>query len=339
MNWQPMSSPVPSASSSSPLGARLRDAFWLDAALREVSARSAAQQAALRTHYLAGARRADIAEQLTDEQSAVASLILYRDAITHFALAVALARDPAFDPRGAAGSSPFAVLEELAARGLIGKAPPELAEAKAILTTHTDPLAFDALSVDDLLRKRAAVGAASRALRELIEPRSVREIKVSRYTRSAFLGALALVLLCWLGWKISRPTNLALHKPVTISARPPDSTAPVDNSGAVNGEIEGTYGVHTSLGGGWVTVDLQKVYKLTGIKLYNRADGYFNDGLPYILELSQDGKTFTVATQRALPFTSSSPWTQDLPETPARYVRIRSANYVAFAEIEIFGKT
>ena len=201
MNCQPMPTSVPSASPSSQLGARLRDAFWLDAALREVSARTEAQQAALRTQYLAAARRADIAEQLTDEQSAVASLLLYRDAMTHFALAIALARDPAFDPRSALASSPFAILEDLAARGLIGKAPPELVEAKAILTTHTDPLAFDALSVEDLLRKRATVGAASRYLREMIEPRSVREIKVSRFTRSALLGAVTVVLLGWAGWR------------------------------------------------------------------------------------------------------------------------------------------
>lgn len=334
-----MSTPSPSGSSSTPLGTRLRDAFWLEAALREVSARSETQQNALRMHYLAAARRADIAEQLTDEQSAVASLILYRDALVHFAIAIALARDAAFDARGPLSASPFAIIKDLAARGLVGKPPAELAEAETILDASSDPLAFDTLSVEDVLRKRATVGAATRYLREMIEPRTVREIKVSRFTRSALVAALAVVALAWVGFKLSRPTNIALHKPVTINGRHPDSTAPLDNSGAVNGEIEGTYGVHTSLGGGWVTVDLQKVYKLTAIKLYNRADGYFADGLPYILELSQDGQHFTSAAQRALPFSSSSPWEQELPGTPARYVRIRSANYVAFTEIEVFGKT
>lgn len=339
MNCQPMSSPVPSASSSSPLGARLRDAFWLDAALREVSARTAVQQAALRTQYLAAARRADVAEQLSDEQSAVASLLLYRDAMTHFALAIALARDATFDPRGPLATAPFAVLDDLAARGLIGQPPPELVEAKVILTTHTGPLAFDELPVEDLLRKRATVGAASRYLRELIEPRSVRELKVSRVTRTALAAAVVVVLLGLVGWRISRPTNLALHKPVTINGRFAESTAPLDNSGAVNGEIESSYGVHTSLKGGWVTVDLLQVYKLTRVKLYNRTDGHAEDGLPYFLELSTDGKTFTIAAQRAQPFSSASPWVQDLPGTPARYVRIRSGFYVAFTEIEVFGKT
>src|SRR3954467_2222676 len=172
----PTATPTPGAAAA--LKTRLRDAFWLETALREVSARSTEQQAALRTQYLAGTRRADVADQLTDEQSAVASLMLYREAITHFALAAALARDPGFDPRASHAPMRFALLRDLEARGLVEKLPPEVAEAETILGA-TDPLAFDALSVEEVLLKRAKVSTATRFVRELIEPRTIQELKVS----------------------------------------------------------------------------------------------------------------------------------------------------------------
>src|SRR5438552_11738421 len=136
---------MPSATSTpgaaAGLKTRLRDAFWLETALREVSARSTEQQAALRTHYLAGIRRADVADQLTDEQSAVASLLLYRDALTQFAMAAALARDPAFDRSASHAPKGFALLRDLESRGLVEKLPAAGAEAETILGAP-DPLAF-----------------------------------------------------------------------------------------------------------------------------------------------------------------------------------------------------
>src|SRR3954466_5442616 len=115
------------------LKTRLRDAFWLETALREVGAGSTEQQTALRTHYLAGIRRADVADQLTDEQSAVASLLLYREALDQLVMAAALARDPAFDPTQPHTPTGFALLRDLESRGLIDKLPAEVAEAQTIL--------------------------------------------------------------------------------------------------------------------------------------------------------------------------------------------------------------
>ena len=329
--------PTPSPSGS-PL-ARVRDAFWLETALREVTARTDTQQSALRLHYLAGSRRADVADQLTDEDSAVASLLLYRDALLHFAIAAALAKEASFDPQGALGSSPVTLLKDLRDRGQLEAPPADLAEAETILASNAAPLAFDSLPIEEVLKKRATMAAATRYLRDQVEPRTAQELKVRRLTRTTISATLALVLLVAAGWRLFRPTNLAADKPVTVSARYELSTAPADNSGAVNGEIEASYGIHTALGGGWVTVDLQKVYRLSSIKLYNRADAYFSDGLPYTLELSEDGTHFTTMAQRVLPFSATSPWQQPLAGARARYVRIRSANYVAFTEIEVFGST
>lgn len=331
-----MPTPSPTSGAAAGLKIRLRDAFWLETALREVSARSTEQQAALRTHYLAGTRRADVADQLTDEQSAVASLLLYREAITHFAMAAALSRDPAFNPGSSHASTGFALLRDLESRGLVEKLPVEVTEAETILGA-TDSLAFDTLSVEEVLLKRAKVSAATRFLRELIEPRTVQELKVSRFTRTAVAAAVIVLALAWAGWRLLRPVNLALHKPVTTSGHHPDSVAPNDNTGAVNGEIESNYGVHSNIPLGWVMVDLQRVHKLSSVKVYNRADGYFEGGLPFTLELSEDGVHFELGQVRSALFSSTDPWVYEAHGKPARYVRIRSPNYVALTEIEVYG--
>ena len=116
------------------------------------------------------------------------------------------------------------------------------------------------------------------------------------------------------------------------------SSAPPDNGGVVNGEIEATYGVHTALGSGWVMVDLGEPHKLGQVKIYNRADAFFDDGLPLSLELSDDGLKFVLAERRTTGFTCITPWIFDVPRStaPARFVRVRSDNFVALTEIEIY---
>jgi hypothetical protein len=172
----------------------------------------------------------------------------------------------------------------------------------------------------------------------LVEPRSVKELKAARTAR-VVVTILGLVLV--VGWGISRTgrrPNLALHKPVTVSGRFAQSSAPPDNGGVVNGQIEATYGVHTSLGSGWVMVDLGAPHQLGQVKVYNRADAFLDDGLPLSLELSDDGLTFVLAERHTTGFTSITPWIFNVPRStaPARFVRVRSDNFVALTEIEIY---
>jgi len=124
---------------------------------------------------------------------------------------------------------------------------------------------------------------------------------------------------------------------MTASSRHPDSVAPVDNSGLTNGVIESTYGVHTAPGPGWVMIDLEKIQKVSAVKLFNRRDALFDAGLPLTLETSSDGKTFTVADVRTQSFSTANPWIYEAPPgTKLRYLRIRSNSMVALTEVEVY---
>jgi hypothetical protein len=194
------------------------------------------------------------------------------------------------------------------------------------------------MSPEELLSKRPAVEATIEWLRELVEPRSLAEIRATRALRLVGLVALVLVLLGWLIVRVTRPVNIALGKPVTVSEPHPASTAPVDNSGLTNGDIEASYGIHTNTatqGTAWVTIDLQAPVKISKVKVFNRADGWFDDGLPLSLEFSEDGTNFTEVDRRAETFSSRAPWVFAAKGATTRYVRVKSPKYVALTEIEI----
>ena len=81
-------------------------------------------------------------------------------------------------------------------------------------------------------------------------------------------------------------------------------------------------------------------YRITKVKIYNRGDGYFDDGLPMTLEFSENGTDFVEIDKRTKSFGQWVPWTADGDKKPARYVRIHGnrGSYVALNEIEVFGK-
>ncbi len=328
-------SPVRSAVST--VAARARDALWLETAMHRVEGYAAGQQAALRRYHDAALRRTTVAEQLTDEPSAVAALVLYRDAIPFLVAAIAVSRDVSFDPRAVFARSPWAALSELARSGGIPPLPAFVDAAQAILSAP-DTTAFDELTGDALAAGRAAIDATVRFLASQVDTRTPREIKVSRFARVGAVVVLVASALVWWGMSMALPPDVALHAQVTTSGHHPNSTAPFDNSGAVNGEIEPSYGVHTNIGSAWVLVDLGKVYKVSTVKIYNRGDGYFDDGLPFTLELSQNGTSFTTVDRRTTGFTQANPWTFSPSGARARYVRISSTSYVALAEIEVYGR-
>jgi hypothetical protein len=124
---------------------------------------------------------------------------------------------------------------------------------------------------------------------------------------------------------------------VTVSGRAPQSVAPADNSGVVNGEIEPNYGVHTTFGNAWVMVDLQSPFRLAEARIHNRADGWFGEGLPMTLQVSEDGKTFADVERRTEVFGSADPWVVQLGGRRARFVRVSSPKYIALTEIEVLG--
>jgi hypothetical protein len=319
---------------------RARDRFLLEDVERQVRSRLPEQQAVVRRYHRAAARRAADADELADLRSMASSMVLYRDAVRLFIAAAVTAHDIAADPRAllADTDSPWEALAGLWRRKVIAEPPREVEVARKILDAEHEPLAFDQLAPEQLLAQWTTMKQAAAWLRGLVEPRTLRRIRAERVLRVSMLGIVTAAVLTLGTRNLVVPTNLALHRPVSISARHPSSTAPEDNSGLVNGLIESNYGVHTKLGGGWVVVDLQDIYELSKIKIFNRADAWFDSVLPMRLELSENSREWKEVARRTTTFTASSPWVFEAQGVRARYVRLASDTYVALTEVEVFGK-
>jgi hypothetical protein len=176
-------------------------------------------------------------------------------------------------------------------------------------------------------------------LHDSIEPRSIAEIRRSRWLRLVVLGAAALAFVVWVGMRMFAPTNIALHKRVLVSSVHPSSTAP--EGGLTDGSTGGGYDVHTAQEDNpWVRVDLGDVYQLKKVKVYNRGDGWFDDCLPLTLEFSENGVDFTAADRRTTSFSQWSPWVYAADGQKARYIQVHGARgkFVALTELEAYGK-
>jgi hypothetical protein len=326
----------------STFSARARDALLLKGAERAVRSFTPEQHAIVRKYFDAAQRRASVADDLSDDRNAAVAYVLYREAVTLLISAVTLSRRPAEAPRDAVSpTAAFERLEALSRGGHIPELPPFIAAAKNLLSVD-EPLAFDRRAPEDLLSQRRNVEQTLRWLSDLIEPRTLNEIRATRFVRLFMIGAVLCGCLVWAVMRVTRPKNLALGKPVSASSQHPQTAAPKDNSGVTNGDVESAYGIATnppaSSGGlAWVMVDLTQPTRFKRIKIYNRADGWFDDPLPLTLELSDDATNFNAVDTRSTSFSARSPWVYE----PAgggqtRYIRVRSStNLVAINEIEV----
>jgi hypothetical protein len=328
---------APSPSSDAPASSAsrwVRDWFLLERAERQVLALPAERHALVRRYYEAGTRRAIVADDLTDDNGVAPALVLYRDAAILLGAAVVAAVDPQAVPDAALLDVPWDTLAAFVAAGRLPPAPASLDEARRILTP-TSRLSYDETSPDALRAQHATVRSALRWLRDQVEPRTVRAIRLNRGVRLAIVGAVVLAGVVRAASSLFAPANIALHKTVTISARHPVSVAPADNSGLVNGEIESNYGIHTTVGNAWVMIDLGAIHRIADIVVHNRADGWYDEGLPFSLELSEDGVHFTEIERHTQHFSASDPWVAAANGRPARFVRISSIHYVTLTEVEV----
>jgi len=311
----------------------IRDWFLLEGAERQVRSRSPERQSLVRKYYEAGTRRVIIADELIDDVSLVPGLVLYRSAAGLLAAAAVAAADPSATPDTSLEGG-WDALAALASSGRIPALPAALAEARAILSIP-QPMTFDEATPETLRTWHTVVKSALRWLRDQVEPRTLREIRINRGLRLAIFGGVVLFLLWRYVGVLFTPTNIALHKKVTISARFPQSVAPTDNSGLVNGEIESNYGIHTAVGAAWVMIDLGAVHPIREVIVHNRQDGWYDEGMPFFLELSVDGTHFTDLDRRSEHFSAEDPWVAPGRGLPARYIRIRSDHYVTLTEVEV----
>jgi hypothetical protein len=157
------------------------------------------------------------------------------------------------------------------------------------------------------------------------------------WTRRFRLLALALVAMVVVGWsvrKLAAPNNLALNRPVVVTDSDPQYG--VDPRRVVDGD-DLNLGFHTSYQPkASVTIDLGSVKPLKRAVVFNRIDCCQERATPLSLELSQDGKHFTVVAQRRQRFQQ---WRVAMPAgSNARYVRLVHGTPGIFhlAEIEVF---
>jgi hypothetical protein len=291
----------------------------------------------LRELYRAADDRARVAEGLVEDHVASA-LALCREAALLYAAAAVTARtgDPVPEPLRADD-----VLDRFRALELSATDAVQRSDSEAFLAGLSSP---DILSSDRLEGAGAAAAAnearrVMRSLASLVEPRTVAEIKVLRGLRIGVASLGAGALLVFIVAALLAPVNVALHKPVLISASHPESVSPP--SGLTDGVKSGAYGAETTVSDApWIEVDLLALYKVDTIKVYNRGDTAFDAGLPMTLQCSTNDREFVDIETRTASFSQTKPWVAKARGRVCRYVRVRGAKgrYVALTELEVYGR-
>jgi hypothetical protein len=308
--------------------ARALDGYLLRDAEEAAQARSDAQQDAIVRYCDAARSRMKAADALLEPSEALGALALYRDAAVLLLAALAKARD-AGAGLSAKPSEAWSILDDAATPS--GR-PAGFDEARAVLE-EDGVLAIDALSPDDRLALRTAAQEAVRWLARSVDARPVRVLRAVRWLR---VGVVAAFVLGVLGWAIFWRPNIALGKPASASSLV--RTSP-PATGVTNGIIEPSFGVQTTFEDQpWVMVDLGKPHALGEVRVYNRGDGWADEGLPFVLEVSIDGVNWTVIDRRAASFSQVIPWKAKAHGARGRYVRLRCPHrgYIAIDEIKVF---
>jgi hypothetical protein len=310
------------------LAASLREFFTLESAEKKISAYEPAQAAEIRRLHEAGAAHLAAARELSGRRTAPSAALLLRESCACFLRALAVARDPAAEP-----DALFA-MEALDPSTLSEESRDALRRAFAT----ADTLAYHAMDDRALFAHVRALEDAAAALEPAIETRTALSVRALRYGRRAAVAIAA----AWALWTYAvaphvLPQNIALHKTVTASSRHPGTP---DGKDLVDGVVGGTFAIHTlTEESPWVQIDLGQVYVVENVKVHNRGDGWFDDCLPLILELSEDGTTWAEVARRRDHFDQNPPWDVDTRKTKGRYVRLRAARktYVSLSEVEVYG--
>jgi hypothetical protein len=310
----------------------IREAFTLRDTERAIVAYAPVQHARIRAHVRAARRRERAGRRVVD---AVGASVLLREAVTHYLCAAAVAHDQ--DAR-TGELDVVAAMPSLPPDPARPRAePPDDARVREALATR-DPLYFDALSAEDAERTRWALDRAASLTRRRVEARTLANVRATRWGRAAAI----LVLIGYAAFAIARatlmPKDIALGKPVHPSSR--KGNAP-DGHDLVDGDIGTSVGVHTNTEDNPnVVIDLQGGYWIDKVKVYNRVDGWFDDCLPLVVELSVDGTKWDEIGRREEHFGTDPPWIVDGGGRRAKQVRLRVArkSYLALSEVEVFGK-
>jgi hypothetical protein len=310
----------------------IREFFTLRAAESVVRAYTPAQHARVREHVDAADRRLSGGRRATQ---AVPAAVLLREAVRQYLLAAEIARRPDAREDDLDAVAAMPALPQDPARPRAD--PTDDARVREALASR-DALYFDRLPAEDAERARWALDRAAAMLRRRVEARSLTNVRGTRWGRIAavvlIVGYAAVVIVR----AAVLPKNIALNRPVHPSSR---RVNPPDGHELVDGEIGTSYGVHTNNENEPnVVIDLQDRYWIDTVKVYNRVDGWFDDCLPLVVELSQDGKQWDEIGRREEHFGTDPPWIVSGRGKPASFVRIKVArnSYLALSEVEVFGQ-
>ncbi len=313
----------------SPLITPIAEFFTQRRAERTVRAYVPVQSARVRKHVEAAEKRLRAGRRVTD---ATAAAVLLREAVLQYLIAIETARD-AGSPEDA--TAPFPPLPRDPARPRAD--PSDDARVRAAIASR-DPLYFDGLSSEDVERARWALDRAGSMLRRRVESRTLVAVRGTRWGRLAAVTVLVL----WGALAVAKakllPKNIAFGKPVH-----PSSLAEALPSGPelVDGDTGDSYAFKTrEEDSPNVVIDLEGIYWIDTIKVHNRVDGWFDDCLPLVLEVSRDGNNWDEVARRDRHFDANPPWVVEAGGRGARMVRLRVARHssLALSEVEVYGK-
>jgi hypothetical protein len=313
----------------SPLLDPIAEFFTLRRAERTVRAYVPAQSARVRRHVEAAEKRLRAGRRVTD---ATAAAVLLREAVLQYLIAIETARDAGAREDAAA---PLPVLSRDPARPRAD--PSDDARVRAAIASR-DPLYFDGLPAEDVERARWALDRAASMLRRNVEPRTLVAVRGTRWGRLAAVAVLVLWGAVALAKAKLLPKNVALGKPVH-----PSSLAEAIPNGRelVDGDTGDGYAFKTrEEESPNVVIDLEGIYWVDTIKVHNRVDGWFDDCLPLVVEISRDGNKWDEVARRDRHFDANPPWVVEAGGRGARFVRLRVPRHasLALSEVEVYGK-
>jgi hypothetical protein len=319
----------------------VREFFLLANAERSARQLTGSRRDAVTTFVHAAEARLAFAPFLADRGTSIAGVMQLREGVALLVRAFAAAHSADLNVARASALRPA---DEL--RGVFEGAPSAPAGWKA---------AVDCLATDDCLYldrlddgERRRLGLTLREigawLRRRIDVRSVQDLRATRFGRWAAM-AIVVAYVAYGGVARLVHPNLAFGRVVTQSSAWPGS-AP--GSALVDGETSGDNGpgvphpdiVQTNREAApWVMIDLGALRRLREVRVFNRNDHAFDAGLPYVLELSTDGRTFREAARRTTHFGTTRfdpPWSADVHGQLARYVRVGCRDSLALSEVEVY---
>jgi hypothetical protein len=289
---------------------------------REVLARSPDQDEAVRLHTLAADARVKLAKGVRAPARIAAAAELLGEAVRHRVLAFVASTGRHLAP------------DSIDVADLAGVPVDRVIAVRDTVTRRGDELVLERRGVVELAAMMETLLDVERRLRSKVESRSLARLRCERIARcaGAILAALYLLLL---GYKSAfGAPNVAFHKHVTLSAGQPVSAARLVDGVRDSRDVDALADPAPEA---WMDVDLGGVYALDRVVVTNRTDKAFDGSLPLSLEVSTDGRDFTLVELRRLHFTR---WVVEMHGARALHVRVRSKTHAPLGlnELELFGR-